>query len=68
MYIMKYVPLSIIKTKYDLIIYYIIISVICERRCHIQIEENNCYNKLFMKLVTIRLNSSIKNSINLYCG
>jgi len=48
MYIMKYIPISIIKTKYGVIIYYII-SVICERRCHIQIGENNSYNKLFMK-------------------
>lgn len=67
MYIMKHVPISIIKTKYGLIIYYIIL-VICKRRCHIQIGENNSYNKLFMKLVTIRVNSSTKNSINLYFG
>lgn len=66
MYIMKYVPISIIKTKYGLIIYYLIL-VICERRCYIQIGENNGHNKLFMKLETIRVNSSIKNSINLYC-
>lgn len=47
MYIMKYVPISIIKTKY-------IVSVIC-KRCPVQIEINNGFTKLSFKLITTRV-------------
>jgi len=55
---MKYVPISIIKTKY-------ILSVIC-KRCPVEIEINNGCNKSAIKLITIIVVVVLK-TMNHYC-